>query len=107
MKIFNAFRSFIECQNMGIPYKLKNRWYNQMLHQPTTPIQIQIFRHNGVYISPEEGNIIQVVIVTPEKRYYCRYIITKVYSKDDLHKKIYDYDNVHCNLKFHSLMYTI
>lgn len=104
--MINAFRRFIECQHLGIPYKLKRKWYNEELHIPHQPIQIHPFRENGTYIDPKKGNIITVIIIERERRVYARYTINKLWSSTD-RKNVYNHDDVFCNLTFHSLIYEI
>ena len=107
MKIINTFRNRIECMHIGIPYKLKGIWYNQNIHVSHLPVQINTFRHNGTYIAPEKGVIIPVIFIEEDRRVYARYIITKINHESVGHKDVYTYDDVFCNLTYHSLMYII
>lgn len=106
-KIINTFRNRIECMHARIPYRIKGKWYNESLHVPGQPIQIQPYLYNGTYITPVEGDIVPVVIVERNRRVYARYKLTKVWRRSLERKTIYTDDDVFCNLTFHSIMYTI
>lgn len=105
----NTFCKRIECIREGIPYKIRGKWYNEKIHVPvqTESIQIRPFRENGTYIEPMVDNIVEVIIRRAKKVVHARYTITKTRYRSIEKKVIYDFDDVFCNLEFHSIIYTI
>jgi len=107
MKIFKSIKNYIECLNVGIPYTIRKEWYNKNLHEREQYLQIYPFKENGMYIPPEQGNIITVVIREYRRTIHARYTITKVIKDTKRTKTIYSADNILVNLKFHSIIYII
>lgn len=107
MRIINPFRDFIESLKIGIPYRIRREWYNKNIFRKGDSMYIHTFKEDGMYIPPQVGGIVTVVFTEPRRKVYARYTITKMKESKNLVKKIYSYDNIIVNLKFHSLIYTI